>query len=82
MSPFGPTRPRGTLLLRLLFRGKADSLCSERALPGVTHTGSRLRRWLDVFGRAVAELDADCSTRIVQLLRPSSSVSVVAFATK
>jgi hypothetical protein len=25
--------PRGTLLLRLLFGGKADSLCSERALP-------------------------------------------------
>jgi hypothetical protein len=33
-----------SLLLRLLLGGKADPLCSERALPGVTHSGPPFKR--------------------------------------
>jgi hypothetical protein len=44
MSPVGPRGPRTTLLFRLLFGRKADSLCSERALSGVTQSGRWLRR--------------------------------------
>src|SRR5215471_6535346 len=36
-----PCRPPATSALRSPVRGKADSLCSARVLPGVTHTGHR-----------------------------------------